>query len=222
MKNDPYQYTAKNRYDEQKVKKYQHRKPARHRAEMRLVTRAFASIPRWHRILDVPCGWGRITAALAQEGYQITGADISTAMLAAAQETLDTAQLRCPIEYQDIERMTYPDRSFDTIICFRLFHHFPSTALRRRVVRELCRVADRFVLLSYLSPFSITSIRRQIRSKLLNTELTIFTASINELQGYFLETGFRLVRDFAQMPYLHTLHLALFQRSESPASHSFQ
>jgi 2-polyprenyl-3-methyl-5-hydroxy-6-metoxy-1,4-benzoquinol methylase len=222
MKSNPYQYTAKTRYDEQKVKKYQQRKPARHRAEMRIVARAFTSIPKWHRILDVPCGWGRITATLAKEGYQVTGADISTAMLAAARETLDTAQLRCPIEYQDIERMAYPDRCFDTVICFRLFHHFPSVALRRHVVGELCRVADGFVLLSYLSPFSITSIRRQIRSTLLHTELTTHSTSIKELRGYFLEAGFHLVRDFPQTPYFHSLHLALFQRSESLASDSSQ
>jgi hypothetical protein len=30
--------------------------------------------------------------------------------------------------------------------------------------------------------------------------------------GYFAQAGFKLARDFAQLPLIHTLHIALFER----------
>jgi 2-polyprenyl-3-methyl-5-hydroxy-6-metoxy-1,4-benzoquinol methylase len=54
---------------------------------MRLVDRAFALVPKTHRVLDVPCGGGRVTIHLAQSGYQVSSADLSEAMLEIARRT---------------------------------------------------------------------------------------------------------------------------------------
>ena len=43
------------------------------------------------------------------------------------------------IERQDIEAMTYADKAFDTIVCFRLFHHFPDRAIRARTHQRSVR-----------------------------------------------------------------------------------
>lgn len=205
-------YRGRVKYDEVTARRYQQRDSARHRAEVRLVERAFAHVPPTHRVLDVPCGGGRMTVALAQKGYAVTGADLSEAMLTIARETVAAQGLRCPIEKQDVERLTYADRSFDTVLCFRLFHHFPTPEIRQRAVNELCRVARRFVALSYFSPMSFTSWRRRLVAALGGKRSQKHATSLAEVQGYFGKAGFRLVRDFAQCPLFHTLHLALFER----------
>jgi hypothetical protein len=41
------------------------------------------------------------------------------------------------------------------------------------------------------------------------------TTPLSEVRRYFENAGFRLVRDFAQLRLIHTLHLALFERVEA-------
>jgi len=47
-------YQAKTKYDEKRARRYQHRKPAKHRAEMRLIDRASRSFQN-PSVLDSPC-----------------------------------------------------------------------------------------------------------------------------------------------------------------------
>lgn len=205
-------YRGRTKYTEKTARQYQERQPAKHRAEMRLVDRAFALVPKAHRVLDVPCGGGRVTIHLAQQGYQVSSADLSEAMLAIAEENIRKTGLACPVERQDVERFTYPDRRFDTVISFRLFHHFPSPDIRQRAVIELCRVARKFVVLSYFSPVSVTSVKRRLRVVLGGRKSEKHPTSLAEVESYFARAGFRLMKDFAQLPLIHTLHLAVFER----------
>jgi ubiquinone/menaquinone biosynthesis C-methylase UbiE len=200
-------------YDEFASRRYQDRRPEKHRAEMRLIDRAFALIPKNHRVLDVPCGGGRVMLHLVAQGYTVSGADVSEGMIAIARENVVRQGLTCPVEQQDVEALTYRDRSFDTIICFRLFHHFPISEIRQRVVKELCRVADKNVALSYFNVASINCIKLKLREALGGRGHTRYPISLAEVEGYFAKAGFRLVKDFAQMPLVHTLHLAVFERA---------
>ena len=204
-------YDGRVKYDDKQSGKYQHRKPHKHKAEMRLIDRAFQRIPTNHRVLDVPCGGGRVMMHLAKKGYFASGADLSESMLAIARESVFEANLSCHVERQDLEKLNYNDGHFDTIVCFRLFHHFPNAEIRQRVVSELCRVAGQFVVLSYFSPYSVQSVRRKLSGK----DRDRFATSLAEVEGYFRHADFRLVEDFAQMRVLHTLHLAVFKRCEN-------
>lgn len=214
MTNEPADYRGRTKYDQGTARKYQERKAGKHRAEMQLVTRAFARIPKPCRVLDVPCGGGRVGIHLAQMGYTVTCADLSEAMIGIAREHLAAAQLPVPVERQDIEKLTCGDRSFDAVISFRLFHHFPTADIRRRAVRELCRVAGRFVALSYFSPLSVTSVHRKLRAVMGGKRSEKHATPLREVEGYFTGAGFRLVEDFARTPLVHTLHLAVFERVE--------
>lgn len=193
------------------------RKLAKHVAEMRMIDRVFAKIPKTHRVLDCPCGGGRLAVHLAQKGYRVTGADVTEEMVNLARTNMAEHQLACVIENKDLEKLAYPDRAFDTIICFRLFHHFSEPEQRRLVIGELCRASARFVALSYFSPLSYTSLHRKIRAALGGKKSEKWATSLEELAGYFGAHGFRLVKDFAQVPLLHTLHVALYERVEQPA-----
>lgn len=196
----------------EKGEKYKRRKQHKHAAELALVERAFAIIPQSGSVLDIPCGAGRMTVLLARKGYDCTGAEVADTMVSITREVIASEGLSCPIDKQDIEAMGYPNGHFGTILCFRLFHHFPNPNVRRRVVTELCRVAKDYVAISYLSTFAITSIKRRIRVALGGKKSVQHATSLSEVEGYFREQGFELVKDFAQMPFIHTLHLAVFRR----------
>jgi ubiquinone/menaquinone biosynthesis C-methylase UbiE len=214
MKDPKVAYRGRVKYDESTARKYQVRKESKHRAEMKLVSRAFALIPKSHRVLDIPCGGGRVVLHLSALGYPVTGADLSEAMLAIARDAVAQQGLKCSVERQDLEQLTFPSGHFDTIICFRLFHHFPSPGIRSRAVAELCRVARRYVVLSYFSPWSPTSLKRALRKAMGGKASEKHATPLSEVEKYFEQAGFTLVRDFTQLPLIHTLHLAVFQRRD--------
>jgi 2-polyprenyl-3-methyl-5-hydroxy-6-metoxy-1,4-benzoquinol methylase len=200
-------YRARVRYSEKTSEHYLHRNPRRHRAEMQLLARVFAQVPRGS-LLDIPSGGGRVGIFLAQQGHQVTCADYSQAMVDI---TRREAPADITVERQDIEAMTYPDGAFDTVVCFRLFHHFPNREIRARAVREMCRVARSRVALSYFSPFAFSALERKVRG-LIKGGQSKFATPLGEVRGYFEANGFQLERDFGQMPLVQTLHVGLFTR----------
>lgn len=210
--NEPTTYRARTNYDERKARLYQQRKAHKDAGEMKLLDRAFKHIPLSHRVLDLPCGGGRVFIRLAKHGYQVAGADLSDAMLDIARENAKKAGVECSIEKKDVEKLDYPDRAFDTLVCFRLFQHFPTPAIRQSAVRELCRVADQYVVISYFSPYSWTQAKLMLKEKLGGRKLRKFPTSLAEVEGYFAKAGYQLVKDYGQLPYIKSLHLAVFKR----------
>ena len=210
--NDPAAYRNRIKNDPQAAEVYKYRKATKHQAEMALVERGFCCIPQSNTVLDIPCGAGRVTILLERLGYRCTGAEISDAMIEVARQEIAAAELGSRIDKIDIEDMDYPDRQFGAIICFRLFHHFPNPQVRRRVVKEMCRVASEYVALSYFSPLSPTSLRRAFRATVSGKISRQYATPLTEIAAYFQECGFGLVKDFAQTPWMHTLHLAIFKR----------
>jgi len=203
-------------YDREQARRYQESKsPRKHRAEMQLVERALEFVPRPARVLDVPCGYGRVMQHLHARGYRVSGADLSEPMLELARANLSASGWSGSLERQDLLALGYPDRAFDALICFRVFHHFPDAATRQAAVSELCRVSAGQVLLSYISPNSFTSRLASLRAALRLKAPGRHPTSLTELQGYFGRCGFHLVADLARFRMLHSLHLSVWERESS-------
>ena len=69
------------------------------------------------RLLDVPCGGGRHSVALAQRGYAMTGVDISPEFLKAAQAKTVTSPGTVTWEQRDMRDLPWPG-VFDGAFCF--------------------------------------------------------------------------------------------------------
>nr|WP_320114578.1 methyltransferase domain-containing protein [uncultured Desulfuromonas sp.] len=196
-----------------KAEKYSARKHRKHAAEMALISRALDQLSRKpHSWLDAPCGVGRATILLANRGFDVTGADLGEGALQLAQQAVDRHGLDARIEKADLVELSYTDRQFDGVLCFRLIHHLPTPGHRREIINELCRVSKETVLISYLSPWSPTSAKRALRYRLTGRKSVQNVTSLSELEQHFSANGFTLHKDLAQTPLLHSLHLAIFTR----------
>jgi 2-polyprenyl-6-hydroxyphenyl methylase / 3-demethylubiquinone-9 3-methyltransferase len=81
---------------------------------------------RGARVLDVGCGGGILSEALAGEGAAVTGLDLSTESLAAARSHASAGGL--DIDYRHADALEYAREHagrFDVVTCLELLEHVP-------------------------------------------------------------------------------------------------
>jgi SAM-dependent methyltransferase len=76
------------------------------------------------RILEIACGTGRFSVAVAERGADVTGLDISGPMLAQGREKARAADVTDDVEFirGDASRLPFPDDHFDAVFAMRFFH----------------------------------------------------------------------------------------------------
>src|SRR5262249_6461458 len=117
------------------------------------------------RILDVGTGTGRAALFFARGGADVTGVDASEEMLAIARERAGREGVAVRFQTGDAHALSLADRSCDVAVCLRVIMHTPDW---RRVVSELCRVADQIVVIDYPSSWS-TALVESIGRRALST-----------------------------------------------------
>ena len=100
------------------------------------------------RILDAPCGEGRITRELAAKGYQLVGVDIAEEFLAVARAAAKQRNLTMNLELADVRSLSFRSE-FDAAICwgnsFGFFDDAGNAGLLQSLARAL-RPGGRLVL----------------------------------------------------------------------------
>jgi len=202
-------------YDAGQARRYGEKKAAKggtHLAECRLAARALAGVPRDQTIVYVPCGTGRMTFELVRLGFKPAAADVSPAMVELARAAFEERGIEIAVEVQDLEATTWPDRAFDNVFSFRFFHHLPTPELQAQVARELCRIAAKRVLVSYLDSRAWTARRRAFETLLRDRKPGKHTLRPGQMRALFEEQGFRVVADMARFPFLHSLRVLVAER----------
>ena len=100
------------------------------------------------RVLDVPCGNGRLAIPLAQRGCSVTGVDITTALLQDARSASEEANLDLELVETDMRDLPWSDR-FDAAFCFwGSFGYFDDSGNRRflEAVHRALKADGRFAL----------------------------------------------------------------------------
>ena len=109
------------------------------------------------RILEVACGTGRFTTALAARGADIVGVDISEAMLEQGRVKARAAGVEESVEFMqaDAGGLPFPDDHFDSVFAMRFFHLAPDP---EGFMSELRRVASEQVFFDTFKRYSARSI----------------------------------------------------------------
>jgi ubiquinone/menaquinone biosynthesis C-methylase UbiE len=92
-----------------------------------------AKVPTGSKILDIGCGTGHLAGELMRRGYQALGVDFSEGMVSYAREHYGADRF----QVGDIERIPFPDNSFDGIMCLGVMEYLSSD---EPALREMWRV----------------------------------------------------------------------------------
>jgi SAM-dependent methyltransferase len=116
--------------------------------EERAIEKALRGVPAGSTVLDAACGTGRITALLQRNGFAASGCDISVAMMSVARRRLRSLGHEVSLVESSVERLPYPDESFDAATCIGLLMHLDADA-RVNALRELARVTRGPLVVQY-------------------------------------------------------------------------
>ncbi len=168
---------------------YAARSPRRQAAEVGLLERLLDRLEgQLGATLDVPCGGGRLAEVLGRRGAVWHGADRAAAMLTVADDR-DAGGGPRRLFRAAIERLPFRERSFETVVCFRLLHHF-SVAAQRAVVSELARVTSHHLIVSAFHPISLHHLERRVVGTLTRRDPSRFATSPGTLDSWLAELGF--------------------------------
>ena len=134
--------------------------------------------------LDLACGTGNYTVALAASGGRWSGVDCSTAMIAAARAKSGLVRWHVA----DAAALPFPAGATDGVICVLAVHHFPNRPAVFAEVRRVLRCGQRFV--------AFTADREQMRHYWLNRYFPVAMAlsidqmpDLAELEGQLRQAG---------------------------------
>ena len=193
---------------------YTNRKPRKHQFEMEMVSEAFQMLPAAEvkTVLDAPCGVGRLSLWLAQKGFEVSAVDLGESAVQLTNELLLDQNFKETAESQDVFNMRFEDGALDVSVCFRLLHHFKDVSDQQKLVAELCRVSSKYVVISYFSTYSVTSLRRRLRRTMTGEPIKQNPMSLAQLEGLFEPQQFELLGTVKRSGFLHSLQVAVFTK----------
>lgn len=196
---------------------YTKRRPHKHQFEMKMVEEAMAMLPKAgvNSVLDAPCGVGRLSLWLGQQGYQVTAVDLGEAAVSYTQQLLAGNNIEADVSSQNIFKLPFGDKQFDAAVCFRLLHHFDASADQQALIAELCRVSGGYVVISYFSPYSITTLRRKLRRRLTGKPVKQYPNTLAQVEQMFKACQFDLLGTVKRSGVLHSLQVAVFKSAAS-------
>jgi len=103
-------------------------------------------------LLDVGCGTGHWSAFLVEMGYQVTGVDVSPAMIEVAR----AAMPECTFQVADAHQLPFDDGAFDVVASMATLEFLPDQAAAIREMARCAREHGRLLVgtLNRLAPFN--------------------------------------------------------------------
>jgi SAM-dependent methyltransferase len=156
--------------------------------EQALLIRRLLRVRRGQKVLDVPCGQGRITLPLARTGLAMTGVDLTASFLDRARRQASRENLKISFLRGDMRQIGFEsefDAAFNWFGSFGYFSDADNIGFCRRVLRAL-KPGGRFLVeggnkswvLSHFGPTSehrIGGVRIRQRSRLSRRGTGIMT-----------------------------------------------
>lgn len=156
---------------------------------------------RGQRILDAGCGSGSTSVALVDRGAEVSGFDVSAAMVEIALRNLPDVDLRV----HDLAKpLPWADDAFDTVVASLVLHYLPDWSGPMSEFHRVLTLGGR-LLISVNHPgafpitnpdleyFGVTKYTEDYEFAGKSVDLTFYHRPLSAMASAFAEAGFRIV-----------------------------
>jgi len=100
----------------------------------------FSGVTAKDAVLDVACGPGLVSCAFAAKAKEVTGIDLTPAMIEKARQMQDARGLsNLTWDIGNSEALPYPDATFSMVVTRYSLHHFPAPLQAWKEMVRVCR-----------------------------------------------------------------------------------
>ncbi|MBR3450494.1 MAG: bifunctional demethylmenaquinone methyltransferase/2-methoxy-6-polyprenyl-1,4-benzoquinol methylase UbiE [Bacteroidales bacterium] len=118
----------------------------------RFVRRLAKKLPEKAAVLDLACGTGDLTKALSEKGYQVTGLDISSEMMAIGREKCRYLSPKPNFVLGSAEQIPFPDDTFDAVTIAFGLRNFDHRARCLAEIRRVLKPGGQLAVLEFAVP----------------------------------------------------------------------
>jgi demethylmenaquinone methyltransferase/2-methoxy-6-polyprenyl-1,4-benzoquinol methylase/phosphoethanolamine N-methyltransferase len=124
---------------------------------IRETTAEIAQIKTGDKVLDVGCGTGDLTfiaKAHAGAAGEVHGTDASPEMIEVARRKATQTGAHINFQVDLIEKMSFPDHTFDVVLSSLMMHHLPNDLKRQGLaeIRRVLKPGGRLVIVDFKRP----------------------------------------------------------------------
>jgi 2-polyprenyl-3-methyl-5-hydroxy-6-metoxy-1,4-benzoquinol methylase len=158
-------------------------------------------------VLDVGGGHAQLAIPLMNAGFDVTVHGSDESCRARIQQEVDNGRLR--FVTGPMLALPFPDRSFDYVVCIRLLPH---CARWPDLIRELCRVARRAVIVDYPAWRSVnvfSGLLFNLKKSVEKNTRPFRLFRHGEVSNEFTHAGFKVIGRKSQFFFPMALHRGL-------------
>jgi len=159
-------------------------------------------------LLDAPCGYGRFAPLFLRLGIQGVGIDLDPEEIRLADRRHSPELVPC-WAVASIFQLPFRDNAFDCAICIRFLHLSHNDEERLRVLRELARVSERYVIVSFYWPTPLHKLARRVNS----TPGRVRTMSLEKFRNLGQASGLKCVSVSSLLPHLHMQTFVVLEKA---------
>ncbi len=142
-------------------------------------------------VLDVACGPGLVACAFARVAREVTGIDLTPAMIERADAL--AAEAGCSnVHFQvgDVLPLPFPDQAFSIVATRFAFHHFQDPAAVLTEMRRVCRIGGRVVVADLMASPDPVKAAAFHRMEMRRDPSHVRALTLDDLRALYRAAGF--------------------------------
>jgi SAM-dependent methyltransferase len=166
------------------------------------------------RALDAPCGYGRFTGLIGENGFTLFASDLSLAMVKRACAPGPSPIIPIGIVSNLTRGLPFKPAAFALVFSMRFFHHLHTSPERLSALSEFARVSREWLIVSFYRSNPLHLLQRAVRRKVLRKKTRIKMIGAREFREEASSAGFEVVRVVPLFRGIHAQHIALLRKTK--------